>query len=132
MSVEASCGHLLTEKEGLGKFATIKGEYHGEEKAVYHSTLCDACFEEMDALGMILKTKKEINKYLQIKPAKNIIQERAIAFAIWIDKHNFVRRLQVYPPRTPSIIKWQRANFPNERTYTDKQLYKKFENEQNI
>jgi hypothetical protein len=68
MSVKASCGHLLTEKEGWGTPISVKGEYFGNTNIVHYLTVCDECLKIYKKEGVILETPKDRDDYLGIKP----------------------------------------------------------------
>ena len=63
MSVTASCGHELTEEEGLGTSIWVKG-MDRQGKCIYYTTLCNKCLEQHRKEGLELKTQKERNDYL--------------------------------------------------------------------
>jgi hypothetical protein len=70
MSVIATCGHKLTEKERLGTSIYIKSYARDGSRAVDYVTLCDGCLERERKTGFELKTKKERDEWLGIYKKK--------------------------------------------------------------
>ena len=67
MSVTASCGHILTEEEGLGTSIYIKEvDRYGERVACY-TTLCNSCLDFYRKEGLELKTEEEIHSWIGLK-----------------------------------------------------------------
>lgn len=65
-TITATCGHVLTEAEGVGKAIAI-GDYNREcERVVCHMTVCNKCFDWYQRKRLIL-TEKEQERYLNGK-----------------------------------------------------------------
>jgi hypothetical protein len=61
MAIIASCGHTIGELDHLRQIS-IKAWDCGSEgwvKAVYHSSVCESCYQEYEAEGDILYTEQE-------------------------------------------------------------------------
>lgn len=67
MSVTASCGHVLTDKEEFGKFISIRDYSKDGSRAVTHLTVCDKCYEDYKKRKAILIAEKEQLQWLNIK-----------------------------------------------------------------
>lgn len=64
MSVTASCGHILTEQEGLGSQMAIGIISREGQRVIEHSTVCNYCYNRYKERKLILFTKSEQVKYL--------------------------------------------------------------------
>ncbi len=65
--ITASCGHQLTDSEGLGEMMATKDNCKDGSRAVSHRVLCTGCLKWYKENGLELKTKKEQNDYLNFK-----------------------------------------------------------------
>ncbi len=66
MSVIATCGHTLTEKEGLGVTIAIKDHCKDGSQAISYPTLCNKCLKWYKKKNLELKTKQEQEDWLNI------------------------------------------------------------------
>ena len=64
MSITATCGHTLTDSEGLGTSIAIKDRCKDGSKAIGYLTLCDKCLEWYRKSKLELKTEKECERWL--------------------------------------------------------------------
>lgn len=70
MSIIASCGHQLTDEEGLGKTINIK-----DNEGIISTTVCNKCFKLYESKKMIVVTHPVTNS----KNPKLYTQEEVIA-----------------------------------------------------
>ncbi len=64
MSVIATCGHKLTEEEGLGTTIPIKDYCKDGSKAIGYPTLCNKCLKWHRKKKLELKTDNEQERWL--------------------------------------------------------------------
>lgn len=67
MSIIATCGHELTEHEGLGTTIAIKDYSRDGSRAISYPTLCDKCLKWYRKKKLELKTKQEQRKWFNAK-----------------------------------------------------------------
>lgn len=70
MSIYATCGHLLTEEEGLGIDLSVKDttiDYSSESfvPCVSFGNYCKKCADELESGGLVLHDKEETDAYLK-------------------------------------------------------------------
>jgi hypothetical protein len=63
MTIIATCGHTLTNEEGLGTTIAVKG-YENGEHIISYPTVCDKCLKWYEKRHLILKTKKQQKQWL--------------------------------------------------------------------
>ncbi len=64
MSVIATCGHKLTEQEGLGTTISVKDTDREGNKSISHITVCDKCYDVYKVTNQILYTEEQEDVYL--------------------------------------------------------------------
>lgn len=67
MSVTATCGHILTEEEGLGTTIPIKDFTKEGDPAVSYPTLCNKCLRYYRSERMELPTEESRQEWLNSK-----------------------------------------------------------------
>jgi len=65
MTIKATCGHTLTEVEGLGVTCTRKGTNRRGEKCLRHETLCFRCYREAVQRDEVLLTEEAETAWLE-------------------------------------------------------------------
>ena len=65
MTIKATCGHTLTEVEGLGVTCTRKGTDREGEKCLRHETLCFRCYREAVQRDEVLLTAEAETAWLE-------------------------------------------------------------------
>jgi hypothetical protein len=65
MPVIATCGHELTEKEGLGITVAIKEFDKFGDKIVSYPTLCAKCLKKYKKRKLILNSQEEIENWFK-------------------------------------------------------------------
>lgn len=64
MSVIATCGHKLTEQEGLGTTIAVKDHCKDGSRAIGYPTLCNKCLKLYRKKKLELKTEDEQKRWL--------------------------------------------------------------------
>jgi hypothetical protein len=64
MSIIATCGHILTEEEGLGITIAVKDYCKDGSKAIGYPTLCNKCLKWYRKKKLELKTEAEQERWL--------------------------------------------------------------------
>ncbi len=67
MSVTASCGHVLTEEEGLGTKMALKGTCKDGSKCIDLRTVCDKCANEYRKDGRELLNDAEVEHWYKTR-----------------------------------------------------------------
>jgi hypothetical protein len=60
--ITASCGHILTKKEEMGKTIAVK-----DCDGICYLTVCNKCFLWYKEQGLVLETEEEENDWLNYK-----------------------------------------------------------------
>jgi len=63
MSIIATCGHKLTDKEEHGTTIPVKDYSRDCKKVISYTTLCDECLKWYRENGLELKTRQEQDKW---------------------------------------------------------------------
>ena len=66
MAIIATCGHKLTEKEGMGISIMVKDQNKDGSKAVSYIVVCDKCYKWYKKVNIILQTEKIADKWLEL------------------------------------------------------------------
>ena len=64
MSITATCGCILTEEERLGTAIAVKDYCRDGSRAISYPSVCDKCLKWYEKSKLILKTKKQEEKWL--------------------------------------------------------------------
>lgn len=68
MSIEASCGHELTEAEGMGNNIALKRIAKDGKRVVEHSVVCNYCYNRYKSqTTLVLYTKRAQQNWLSGK-----------------------------------------------------------------
>lgn len=67
MTVVASCGHTLSEEEGLGITVFTKGYCKEGKKTIDYKSLCIKCFKYYSENNLVLNTDNEKNTWVNGK-----------------------------------------------------------------
>jgi hypothetical protein len=127
MNITATCGHVLTEEEGLGTTLAIKGKDSDGSRYISHKTLCNKCVDWYRSKKLELPTEKDQNKWLGIKQNKDrfILLGRKDLNTIYTDKIENIH-LEHF---NLDVNKVNRANFI---CFVDNNIYKVFKDIHNI
>ena len=71
MTVIASCGHQLTEDEGLGQLLAIASYNRKGKHAIEYVAYCNMCANEAYKQGSVLLTEEEMSAWLNLDEEKN-------------------------------------------------------------
>ena len=64
MPIIASCGHTLSESEGMGISLAIKGQSKDGSRCIRYIVACQKCATRYMADGQVLETKQDEYNYL--------------------------------------------------------------------